>query len=160
MTKWTTLIVAALAGLASAAEGDLLLDAGPSGMFSSDSAIKNPAVGGSVAFSWGFNDRTDLGGFLIVNTASREVSGSTETVTMGIQSWLTPVAGDIRPQIGVRAGMTLRDGNGLIHLSAMARGLAELSPAVRAYLGGSVGTDLGENGEAFAGIDLGLQFRF
>lgn len=160
MMKWTIAMVIAMVGLARAAEGDLLLDIGPSGTFTSDAEVKNPAVGGSAALAWGFNDRTDLGAFLIVNTASRELAGSTETVSAGLQSWLTPVAGDIRPQIGGRAGMTLRNGEGLIHLSLMARGLAELTPAVRAYMGGNVGADMGEGGDTFAGIDFGLQFRF
>ncbi|MEN9352949.1 MAG: hypothetical protein RL318_274 [Fibrobacterota bacterium] len=160
MMKWTIAMVIAMTGFASAAEGDVLLDIGPSGAFSDDSEVKSPAVGGSVALSWGFNDHTDFGGFLTANTAGGEVSGSKETVTMGIQSWLTPVAGDIRSQLGGRAGMTLRDGDGLIHLSLMARGLAELTPTVRAYLGGNAGANLGENGETFAGIDFGIQLRF
>jgi hypothetical protein len=152
-------LIAIFSGVSHAAEGDVLIDIGPSAVFSTDNAIKNPALGGSAALSWGFNDQTDLGVFVLGNTAQRESSGSTECLSAGIQSWLTPIAGDIRPQIGGRAGVTLRNGNGLLHLAVQARALTELTPTVRFYIGADAGANLGEGGEGFAGVQLGIQIR-
>jgi hypothetical protein len=151
--------VLAIANAACASEGDLLIDLGPSAVFNTDGDTKKPAVGGNAAVSWGFNDHTDFGLFVLGNTANRNSGGTTECVSTGLQSWLTPIYGDVRPQVGGRAGVTLRNGNGLLHLAVQARALAEFSPTIRAYLGADAGADIGQGGEAFTGIQLGIQIR-
>lgn len=154
------LAVGALAGVSCAMEGDKYLELGPTAQFVSEVGLKNPGVGGTGSFLFGFNDRTDLGVYGTFHTVGRDDGSSVETVAAGIQSWFTPIDGDIRPQMGGRMGIATRNSNPVIELAGQARGLVELSSQFRIYVGGIAGADLGEHGAMFAGIDFGAQFRF
>ena len=152
--------VAALAGASFAMEGDKFLEIGPTAQFVSEDAHTGPSIGGTGAFLFGFNDKTDLGVYGSFHTVGRDNGSSVETFAAGVQSWYTAIGGDIRPQMGGRLGIATRNSNPLVELAAQARGLVELTPEFRLYAGGIAGADLGEHGATFLGIDFGAQIRF
>jgi len=156
-----SILFAILVGLTStswASENDLLVDLSPTAVFQSTSGASNPALGGTLGLTWGFNDRTDLGGFFHFDNA--DLDGTKNTVqayTFGLQSWFTPMSGDIRPQAGGRMGLTYIDGSASLDLAFQARVLAELTTRTRIFAGGNLGGDLGGKGRSFATVDFGLQ---
>jgi hypothetical protein len=79
---------------------------------------------------------------------------------LGLSSWYTPFAGDIRPQFGGQFGFGGSDGSGFVHLAAQARGLIEVKTNVRFYVGGTAGAMFGEHGSTFATADFGMQLMF
>jgi len=58
------LITFTSAGTAIAYEDDLLLDVSPAAVFQTGTDVKNPDLGGTVGLTWGFSDRTDMGGYV------------------------------------------------------------------------------------------------
>jgi hypothetical protein len=152
-------ILLALAGASTASEDDLLLDVSPAAVFQTGGGVTNPDLGGTVGLTWGFNDRTDLGGYFQFDDIQlKGKSGTDQMYALGAQSWYTPMFGDIRPQTGARIGLAMdQSGSPSLDLAFQARALAQFTTAVRGFVGGIVGADLGQKRRSFVGLDLGLQ---
>lgn len=161
-----SIVFAILVGLAStswASEGDLLVDLSPTAVFQSTNHVSNPGMGGTLGLTWGFNDHTDIGGYFHFDNADFDGTQNTiQAYTFGLQSWFTPMSGDIRPQVGGRMGLTYIedyiDGSVSLDLAVQARVLAELTTRARIFVGGEIGGDLGSGRRSFATVDFGLQF--
>jgi len=152
-------ILVGLAATSWASEGDFLVDLSPTAVFQSTSRASNPGLGGTLGATWGFNDGTDIGGYFHFDNADLDGTNNTiQAYSLGLQTWFTPMSGDIRPQVGGRMGLTYIDGSASLDLAFQARVLAELTTRARVFVGGNLGGDLGSKGRSFATVDFGLQF--